>query len=218
MAVHLNPFILIKRKMKLMWRKKALSLITLLIFLLSSIIVVAEDIEKKSSDLISISQEPEPQQESENQKVEVSPLEKRYSFLSNQTTSNAGVNSQKNQTSTNADPLSVSLGLIFILIIIFSLAWFMKKMGYSHLSKQGQLKIVASLNLGAKEKIALIQVGDQQLLVGMTPTQINTLYVLDESITEEKFELNSEQVNDNKDTKSQNPFANKLSEYLNNKK
>ncbi len=87
------------------------------------------------------------------------------------------------QTSDAGDnALNVSLTLMLILLIIFSLAWFMKKMGYSQTSNQGQLKMLATLNLGQKEKIALIQVGEKQLLVGITSTHINTLHVLEEAI------------------------------------
>ncbi len=88
------------------------------------------------------------------------------------------------KSTQNADALTVSLVLIFILLLIFMLAWFMKKVGYSNFSTQSQLKIIATLNLGHKEKISIIQVGKQQLLVGMTATHINTLHILDEPIDE----------------------------------
>ena len=131
--------------------------------------------------------------------------------MSSQTFSNTAENSKKTVAATNTDALSVSLGLIFILIMIFSLAWFMKKMGYTNLTGQGQLKIIATLNLGQKEKIALIQVGQQQLLVGMTATQINTLHVLDELLEETEAQTKVQGV-----VTGNNPFASKLSQFLNN--
>lgn len=143
---------------------------------------------------------------------------KNYSFLSSQTFSNVTNNTKKKEPSTNTDALSVSLGLIFILILIFSLAWFIKKMGYSNLTGQGQLKIIATLNLGQKEKIALIQVGKQQLVVGITPTQINTLHVLDELLIETAVDEMDVQAKDKRGIIKETPFANKLSEFLSNKK
>jgi len=125
---------------------------------------------------------------------------KHTSFLPGQTFS---------RTTNNTDALSVSLGLIFILVIIFALAWFMKKMGYSNLTGQGQLKIIATLNLGQKEKIALIQVGNQQLLVGVTATQINTLHVLDDALDDISIDESID-----KNMATDNPFANKLSEFI----
>ena len=142
---------------------------------------------------------------------------KNFSFLTNQNTSNVTNNTKKKEPSTSTDALSVSLGLIFILILIFSLAWFIKKMGYSNLTGQGQLKIIATLNLGQKEKIALIQVGKQQLVVGITATQINTLHVLDDLLPETAVDEIDVQAKDKESVINETPFANKLSEFLSNK-
>jgi len=46
-----------------------------------------------------------------------------------------------------------------------------------------QLKTVAVLPLGMKEKIALIQVGDQQMVVGVTAQQINCLMTLEQPLS-----------------------------------
>lgn len=121
---------------------------------------------------------------------------KPYSFLKPE-------RQQSDASEVSSDALTVSLGLIFILILIFSLAWFLRKIGYSHISGQGQLKILATMNLGQKEKIALIQVGTQQLLIGITSNQINTLHVLDEPL-------------DSTDTQESeaNGFAKKLTDSL----
>lgn len=138
----------------------------------------------------------------ENTKTEA--VEKKtYNFLNSERT-------KQEPVGTSMDALNVSLGLIFILLLIFSLAWFMRKMGYTHLSGQGQLKLLATMNLGQKEKIALIQVGQQQLLVGITSQQINTLHVLDESLEATEFQTNTVGSSDQK-----NGFAQKLSEKLN---
>ncbi len=105
--------------------------------------------------------------------------------------------------------LNVSLGLIFILLLIFSMAWFMRKMGYSNISGQENLKILATLNLGQKEKIVLLQVGKQedrqQLVLGITASQINTLHVLKEPIEADTDGMTPEQ-----------GFAAKLTESLGN--
>lgn len=134
---------------------------------------------------------------------------KSYSFLTEKTGFNVQNNIKKNETSVSADALSVSLGLIFILFLIFSMAWFLRKMGYSNMTGQGQLKVVATLNFGQKEKIALIQVGKQQLLVGMTATQINTLHVLNEAIEETEIKQA-----ENETGQGNNHFAEKLSSFI----
>ncbi|WP_214660543.1 flagellar biosynthetic protein FliO [sulfur-oxidizing endosymbiont of Gigantopelta aegis] len=132
------------------------------------------------------------QKQQENTPLTISETDdKGFSGLSKSIFPANTINNSQSTTITNSSKaLDVSLGLIFILILIMALAWFMKKMGYSNLTGQGQLKIIASLNLGQKEKIALIQVGKQQLLIGMTAQQINTLHVLDEMLEESEFPNN----------------------------
>lgn len=148
-------------------------------------------------------------QEQNKQQNKLSDEKQKYSFLSKPLLSNASNQITKKDTSANKDALNVFLGLIVILVMIFSLAWFMKKMGYSNVTGQGQLKIIASLNLGQKEKIVLIQVGKQQLLVGMTATQINTLHVLDEVLEETDIKQFG--------TTGNGAFASKFSELLKHK-
>lgn len=131
---------------------------------------------------------------------------KHFSYLSSENFTNK-VNTQSNKNNSAGDSaLNVSLGLLFILLLIFSMAWLLKKMGYSNQTGQGQLKIIAMLNLGPKEKLAVIQVGQQQLLIGVTATQINTLHVLDESLSVTDVSENIEA-----------SFAHKISGFLNNK-
>ena len=108
------------------------------------------------------------------------------------------------------DALTVSLGLMFILLLIFSLAWIMRKTGYGQLSGQGTLSVIATLNLGQKEKIALIKVGQQQILVGITATQINTLSVLDEPL-----DIGASDTKKDQSTIEKSLFSKKLNEVLN---
>ncbi|GEM_PF-7020699 len=133
----------------------------------------------------------------------------KYAHLGKQLFTDINATTTPREVSTNNDALTVSFGLIIILLMIFMLAWLMKKMGYSQMAAQGQLKIIASLNLGQKEKIAVIQVGQQQLLVGMTATQINTLHVLDEVLEEDSTQMIRAQ---------QKTFTHKLTELLNQQK
>ncbi len=73
--------------------------------------------------------------------------------------------------------------LVIVLGLIVALAWLVSKTRGVQLAQgQGQLNIVATLPLGMKEKIAVVQVGEKQLLVGITPQQITTLAELDEPL------------------------------------
>lgn len=73
--------------------------------------------------------------------------------------------------------------LLFIIAFIFLLAWILQKTSVLRGLNQSQsLKTVAVLSLGMKEKIAVIQVGEQQLLVGITPHTITPLLTLTEPL------------------------------------
>ncbi len=82
------------------------------------------------------------------------------------------------------DPLSsstlgkITLGLAFILILIFLLAWVMKKMQLTPYSNNRLINIVSAISVGQRDRIALIQVGDEQFVVGLTPGKIEKLHTL----------------------------------------
>ena len=85
----------------------------------------------------------------------------------------------------SADPMSGSyliqliMGLIVVLICIVALAWFAKRMNRLQSSTGGVLKIIGGLSMGSRERVVLIQVGSEQLLIGVSPGRINTLHVLE---------------------------------------
>ena len=82
------------------------------------------------------------------------------------------------------DPMSSNylvqlvVGLFVVLICIVALAWFAKKVNRFRFSTDESLKIIGGLSMGARERVVLLQVGDEQLLLGVSPGQINTLHVL----------------------------------------
>lgn len=82
--------------------------------------------------------------------------------------------------------LETLLGLILVLVIIAFLAWLLRKSGQFQSSSSGDLFIISSLALGPRERAVLLQVGDQQLLVGVTSQNIQILHVLDKNIESNK--------------------------------
>jgi flagellar protein FliO/FliZ len=78
--------------------------------------------------------------------------------------------------------LNVTLGLMAIIGLIFALSLFVKRFGSGAFSANTHLKIISSMPLGTRERIVLIDAGGQQLLLGITPTNINTLHVFADPI------------------------------------
>jgi flagellar protein FliO/FliZ len=83
--------------------------------------------------------------------------------------------------------VQLTLGLLAVLVAIFALAWFMKRFGRVQGNLHGKLRVLAGLSVGTRERIALVQVGEQQILVGITPGSIRTLHVLDHPIEQENL-------------------------------
>lgn len=78
-----------------------------------------------------------------------------------------------------ANLLQTLLGLILVLVCIALVAWLLKRSNSFHTAASGKMKVIAGLPLGTRERAVLVQVGDEQLLLGVTPQQINLLYKLD---------------------------------------
>lgn len=114
---------------------------------------------------------------------------------------------EKTSTTISTDPMSGSylfqliLGLIIVLICIVALAWFAKRMNRLQSSTGGMLKIIGGISMGSRERIVLLQVGSEQLLVGVSPGRINTLHVLEAPL-------------DNVDVNSEKTFATNLAEAV----
>jgi flagellar protein FliO/FliZ len=92
------------------------------------------------------------------------------------------------QSASVADPvgvgdfLQVFLGLAIVVIAIIAMAWVIKRTGYVNTRANGQLKIIGGLSLTQRERLLLIQVGNKQLLIGVSPGRISTLHELEETI------------------------------------
>ncbi len=80
----------------------------------------------------------------------------------------------------------VTFSLLLVLAAIFAAAWAVKRMRGVGQRNANALRVIADLALGPKERAVLIQVGEQQLLIGVAPGQVNTLHVLPENVVAEQ--------------------------------
>lgn len=69
----------------------------------------------------------------------------------------------------------VFFGLLVVLGLMAAAAWGLKRFGVAKTSSVTNVKIVGGVNLGSRERILVIEVADQWIVVGVTPGQINTL-------------------------------------------
>ena len=76
----------------------------------------------------------------------------------------------------------VTLALLLVLGAVFALAWLLKRARGLSSRFGGSLDVLAQLPLGQKERAVLLRVGATQILIGVAPGRVNTLYVLAEPL------------------------------------
>lgn len=81
----------------------------------------------------------------------------------------------------NMDAATMILSLLMVLALIILSAYVLKKFNLTTMQADG-IKIITSLHLGAKEKLVVVQVGEKQLLLGVTAGQINVLEALEQPL------------------------------------
>lgn len=80
--------------------------------------------------------------------------------------------------------LKLIAALIFVVAVFFAFAWVIKKLNRLPTGVQS-LKVVSGLSLGSREKILVVQVGDEQLLIGVTPGSVTCLHNLQKKLPEQ---------------------------------
>ncbi len=65
--------------------------------------------------------------------------------------------------------------LLFVLGLLAVLAWAMKRYGPKVQGGNANIHLVGALNLGGRERIIVVEVGDQWIVVGASPGRVNAL-------------------------------------------
>ena len=86
------------------------------------------------------------------------------------------------------------LSSLMVIGLILVLGFLLKESKLATAMGGGQMRVIASLPVGYKEKLLVVKVGEQQLLVGVTPQQVNFLYRLEEPLDENQPQAFSQQL------------------------
>jgi len=83
--------------------------------------------------------------------------------------------------------LQILTYLVLVILIIVGIAWMLRRFGRINSAVNGDLKVLAGLSVGQRERIVLVQAGSVQLLLGVAPGHVQTLHIMDRPLsTEEK--------------------------------
>jgi len=72
--------------------------------------------------------------------------------------------------------LKVTFGLAVVVVLIFMIAWAFKRFGQLPLGGGEQFKVVASLVVGQRERLMVVEIGGEQVLIGVAPGQLVKLH------------------------------------------
>ena len=77
-----------------------------------------------------------------------------------------------------ASLLQTTLGLALVLALIVAVAWVAKRFAPGNVRGGASLSIVASQAVGQRERVVVVEVGDQWLVVGVAPGHVSSLGML----------------------------------------
>ena len=74
--------------------------------------------------------------------------------------------------------LEAVAGLAVVLVVIFALAWAVRRFARLPGGGKGLVRIVGGVALGSRERAVVVAVGGTRLLLGVAPGQVRMLHVL----------------------------------------
>ena len=80
------------------------------------------------------------------------------------------------------DVVGLLVSMLIVVAVIVLLGWLYSRSRLVGGGANDVINIVASRALGTKERLLIVEVADQQLLVGMTASGVTTLHVFDKPV------------------------------------
>lgn len=71
--------------------------------------------------------------------------------------------------------LQVLVGLVVVLALMAGAAWTLKRLGVTKGVAGSVAKIVGGVSVGSRERILVVEVGEQWIVVGVAPGRVNAL-------------------------------------------
>ncbi|MGJ7527669.1 flagellar biosynthetic protein FliO [Variovorax sp. GB1P17] len=74
--------------------------------------------------------------------------------------------------------LQAGFGMAAVLGLIFLCAWLARRFGLQRMGGSQVVKVVSSAMVGQRERVVVVEVAGQWLVLGVTSSQVNTLHTL----------------------------------------
>jgi flagellar protein FliO/FliZ len=73
-------------------------------------------------------------------------------------------------------------GLVIVIGLILILAMLFRRFGDQGLGAPGNMRVIGGLNVGQRERLVLVQVGEKQILLGVAPGSVRSVMAFDEPL------------------------------------
>jgi len=77
------------------------------------------------------------------------------------------------------------LGLAAVIGLVLALAWVARRLGVANQTQSPLLRRIAALSVGTRERVMILEAGEQWLVLGVTAQSIQTLHVMPKGVVPE---------------------------------
>lgn len=81
--------------------------------------------------------------------------------------------------------VEVLIGLAVVLLVFVAMTWFMRRLGGVGSQAGGSMKVLGAMSVGTRERVVLVKVGEEQILLGVAPGRVQALHKLEKPITDD---------------------------------
>jgi len=78
--------------------------------------------------------------------------------------------------------IQVFAGLAAVLLLFGGLVFVLKRMGGFRAAQGGKMYVVEGVSISTRDRVLLMQVGEKQVLIGVSPNGISPIKVFDEAV------------------------------------
>ena len=92
-----------------------------------------------------------------------------------QTATSTAVTTSATTTSTAGNLMQVTLGLLVVLGLMAAAAWVLRRFNTAKGNNAAQIKIIGGVSVGNRERVMVVEIADQWIVVGVAPGRVNAL-------------------------------------------
>ncbi len=85
--------------------------------------------------------------------------------------------------STAGNLFQVLLGLVVVLALMAGAAWLLRRFNTAKGISNANIKIVGGISVGSRERVVVVEIADQWIVVGVAPGRVNSLATMQKQET-----------------------------------